>query len=351
MAAKQPAKVRGVYEYPKGSGVWCINYFDRGRRHRESIGPRALAIKVLEKRRTEIREGRYFPNLHRRAVLFDDLLSDYREWAASEGKSIIKGQGCFGRLLDAFGGRRVDGITLADVEYFKHQLGEELKVGTVNRNLALARAVFNRGVRHGRIQASPMSGLKFDLENNTRRRFLEPEEEMRLTPELPERLRPWVSVALHTGMRLGELLALRWADVDFGNGTILVREAKAGEGRIAWASPEGLKTLSALRREQIRKGMAGGDLTAIRERYVFQDARGSARTNLWRYWHVALERAGVKDFRFHDLRHTFASRLVNEGVDLYTVKELLGHKTFRMTERYAHVADNHKREAVARLAR
>lgn len=194
-----------------------------------------------------------------------------------------------------------------------------------------------------------MKRLKLDLENNTRRRFLEPAEEMRLMKTLPARLRPLAIVALHTGMRLGELLPLRWMDVDFAAGTILVREAKAGEGRVAWASPIALKTLRALRREQIRRGAAGGDLIAMRERSVFYDARGSARTNLWRYWHVALCRAKVTDFRFHDLRHTFASRLVNQGVDLYTVKELLGHKTLRMTERYSHVAADHCREAVALL--
>src|SRR5579863_6660920 len=164
MAHKEAVKVRGVYEYPKGSGVYWIQYFDRGRRHRERIGSRALAIAVREKRRTESREGKYFPNLRRRAVLFDDLLNDYREWAEREGRAIIKGSRCYQRLLDDFGGKRADAVALADVERFKHTLAEKVSVATVNRNLTLLRAIFNRGIRHGRIAASPMRVMKLDKE-------------------------------------------------------------------------------------------------------------------------------------------------------------------------------------------
>lgn len=349
MARKETQKVRGVYEHPKGSDVWWIQYFDQGRRHRERIGRRALAIAVREKRRTEIREGRYFPTANGRAALFDDLLSDYREWAKREGRAIIKGEGCYARLLGTFGAKRADAITLADVERFKHMLAERVSVATVNRNLTLLRAIFNRGLRHDRIKGSPMRTMKLDKENNWRRRVLSAEEEPRLLRALPKRLRPLAVGALHTGMRLGELLALTWKDIDFANGTIIIREAKSGEGRIAWMSPIASATLKALRRERIGGGAAGADLSIVRDQHVFQDARGAARTNLWRYWCVALKKARIEDLRFHDLRHTFASRLVNQGVDLYRVKTLIGHKTLRMTERYAHVAAEHLREAVNRL--
>jgi integrase len=350
MASRQGKKLRGVYEHPAGSGVWWIQYFEHGRRHREKIGPRALAIAVREKRRTEIREGRYFPNLRRRTVLLDDLVAEYRAWAKREGRAIIKGDQCYSRLLGEFGGKRADNISLADIEAFKHKLAERLSVATVNRNLALLRAIFNRALVHDRIERSPMKGVKFERENNMRRRFLLDDEEPRLMAALPVRLRPLAAVALHTGMRLGELLNLCWKDVDFAAATILVREAKAGEGRVAWMSPVASETLKALRQKQIRDGAAGGDITAMRERYLFQEARGAARTNLWRYWRAALLKAGINDLRFHDLRHTFGSRLVNQDVPLYTVKELLGHKTLKMTERYSHLEPGHLRDAVNRLA-
>jgi integrase len=344
------AKVRGVYEHPKGTGVWWIHYYEHGRRHRERIGSYRLAVAVLEKRRTEIREGRYFDNRRNRTPLFDDLLDDYREWANLEGKAIINGQGCYERLLAYFGGKRADSIALADVERFKHELGERVSIATVNRNLTLLRAIFNRAIRHARVDASPMRTMKLDKENNWRRRVLSAEEEPRLIEALPERLWPLVLVAIHTGMRLGELLALTWRDVDLASGTITIREAKSGEGRIAWMSPVAAATLRTLRRKQIQDGAVVADVGQMRGGYVFQEARGSSRTCLWRYWQPALRKAGIENLHFHDLRHTFASRLVARGIDIYRVKTLMGHKTLRMTERYAHVADEHLREAVQRLA-
>jgi integrase len=187
-------------------------------------------------------------------------------------------------------------------------------------------------------------------EDGRRRRVLTPEEEPRLIEALQERLRPLLLVAIHTGMRLGELLALTWKDVDLGSGTIAIREAKSGEERIAWMSPIARATLQALRAKQIQESAASDSVALIRGSYIFGAALGSARTCLWRYWQPALRKAGIEDLRFHDLRHTFATRLVARGIDIYRVKTLIGHKTLRKTERYAHVADEHLREAVERLA-
>ena len=214
----------------------------------------------------------------------------------------------------SFGGKRADAVTLADVERFKHALAERVSVATVIGICTFLRAVFNRGIRHGRIAASPMRAMKLDKENNWRRRVLSAAEEPRLMRSLPKRLRPLAMVALHTGMRLGELLALTWKDIDLRGGTITIREVSPG--RIAWMSPVAIATLKTLRPQQIRGGSAGGDLTIMRERYVFQEARGSARTSLWRDWHPALRKAKIADLHFHDLRHTYASRLVSDGVDL-----------------------------------
>jgi len=116
MARKEAGKVRGVYERPKGSGVYWIHYYDRSRRHREKIGPRSLAIAVREKRRTEIREGRYFPTARRRAAMFDDLLRDYQKAKRREGNEVQRDDYGYRRPLEAFGGRRADSIAPRDVE-------------------------------------------------------------------------------------------------------------------------------------------------------------------------------------------------------------------------------------------
>ena len=107
---------------------------------------------------------------------------------------------------------------------------ERVSVATTNRNLTLLRAIFNRALKHGRITESPMREMKLAKENNTRVRFIEEAEEARLIEALPERFRPLAIVALHTGARRGELLGLRWNDIDFATDTITIRKSKSGEG-------------------------------------------------------------------------------------------------------------------------
>jgi integrase len=349
MAHKERSKVRGVYEQPPGSGVWWIQYFEHGRRHREKIGPRALAIAVREKRRTEIREGRYFPNLRRRAVLFEDLLAEYREAKRREGKEVQRGEYGYLRLLDAFGGRRADAVTARDVEAFRDQLQETLAPASVVRHLTLLRAIFNRAVRDGLISSLPTRNVRWPKENNKRVRCLSEDEEARLMNVLPERLGPLVTVALNTGMRRGELIALRWKDIDLVNCTVAIRRAKSGEGRRLPINEQAHEVLSKMRRERIREGGAGGDVVAFREAVVFGPSAAAMVMALKRHFGRALREAEIEDFHFHDLRHTAASRLAMAGVDLYTIGELLGHKTLTMTRRYAHLLPDHLKRAVAML--
>lgn len=154
----------------------------------------------------------------------------------------------------------------------------------------------------------------------------------------------------HTGMRLGELLALTWAEVDFYTGTLTIRRAKSGEGRRVPMNAVVRETLQALRQEQIQAARvrAEGE-REILSPYVFGSREGTVFQNFYRDWYAALTRAELHDLRPHDLRHTFASRLVMAGVDLLTVKELLGHKTLAMTLRYSHLSPSHQRQAVERL--
>jgi len=349
MARKEMKKARGVYEHPKGSGVFWIHYYDRGQRHRERIGARALAIAVREKRRTEIREGRYFPATRRRAVLFDDLLADYRKAKEREGKEIQRGEYGYRRLLEAFGGRRADAIVARDVEVFRDQLMETLAPASVVRHLTLLRAILNRAVRDGRLTTLPTRGVKWPKENNRRVRCLADDEEARLMRKLPVRLRPLAVLALNTGMRRGELLALCWKDIDLVNRTITISKAKSGEGRRLPMNKQAYEALSALRRKTIRAGGASADLAAFREAPVFGPSATAMKMVLNRHFGRALDAAKIEDFHFHDLRHTAASRLAMGGIDLYTIGELLGHKTLTMTARYAHLLPEHLKRAVGML--
>jgi integrase len=344
-------KVRGVFELPKGSGVYGIQYFVDGRRRRERIGPFKLAVAVLEKRRTERREAKHSPKLHMRAVLFDDLLSDYRGAKDREGKAIQRGEYGYRRLLEAFGGRRAAEIEARDVEVFRDRLLTELAPASVVRHLTLLRAILNRGIRDGRLAKLPTREVEWPEENNERVRCLSDEEEARLFDVLPERLKSLVVLALNTGMRRGELLALRWKDIDLVNQTITIRMSKSGKGRRMPMSEQAYDTLSTMRRERIREVGADADLVAFRELLLFGPSSEAMKMALKRHFQEAIRAPGIEDFHFHDSRRTAASRPVMGGIDLYTVGELLGHRTLGMTKRYAHLSPDHLKRAVSLLDR
>lgn len=152
-------------------------------------------------------------------------------------------------------------------------------------------------------------------------------------------LKPLVVTALHTGFRKSELLSLTWEDVDFESRDIIVRAAyaKNGESRSVPMNDVLTATLEEVRINSTAKGP------------VFHNRHGSPYRSFRTAFERAVRKAAIPDFTFHDLRHTFASRLVMRGVDLPTVKELMGHKDISMTLRYTHLSSDHKRSAVEKL--
>ena len=151
-----------------------------------------------------------------------------------------------------------------------------------------------------------------------------------------DHLRPLIILALNTGLRRGELFLLSWKNVDLKAKQITVASttAKSKKTRYVPLNSEALSTLRTWHKQT-------GD-----SEYVFPNKNGEPLTDVKHSWASLLERAGITDFRFHDLRHDFASQLVKKGVSLYVVKDLLGHSTIQMTERYAHLAPKQLEDAV-----
>ncbi len=252
-------------------GEWWIAWFcTLGHRHREKIGPKTLARDRHAARRQAIREagrdGREFcPNLEqrKRPIMFKDLCREYRLYSETNKRSHKDDRPRMARLLKVFRRKLAVDITPQDVEALKADLAghsrggrrggrpqdrtEPLRVATVNHHLKLLKAIFNRAIKTGKLTYNPVRAVKLFKENNARNRCLSVEEEARLFKHLPDRLKPLVTVALHTGMRQGELLALRWDDVDFYTGTLRVREAKSGEGRSVTMNSIAQDTLKGVR--------------------------------------------------------------------------------------------------------
>ena len=157
-----------------------------------------------------------------------------------------------------------------------------------------------------------------------------------------DRMTPLIILSLKTGLRRGELFDLHWADVDFGQKNLTVR------GDIAKSSNTRHIPLSAQALEVIKAWQQQSDSTAPDQR-VFPADDGGRLDNVKKSWASILKRANITGFRWQDIRHDFASQLVMKGVPLNTVRELCGHASMDTTLRYAHLAPDHKQEAIALL--
>ena len=200
--------------------------------------------------------------------------------------------------------------------------------------------------RHGRRErqadSNPVLAKFFVKENNQRVRYLTDDEEARLHTALGDGKWPKVVVALNTGLRQSNQFHARWADVNFDAGTITLRRSKSGE---AYHVPMNDNVRAVLR-----------DLPSrLRTQWVFPSETGQtpldAKNYMHRVFNPAVKKARITGFRWHDLRHTCASRLVMAGVDIRTVQELMGHKTLAMTLRHADLSPAHRLDAVQRLTR
>lgn len=211
---------------------------------------------------------------------------------------------------------------------YKSKRLEEVKPATVNRELACLKHLYNKAIDWGLVEQNPLKKVKLLKEPPGRIRYLSKEEIERLIANSSKHLKPIVIIALNTGLRKSEILNLKWDDIDFRNGYITVQQTKNNEKRVIPMNQTIRQILKELRREND---------------YLFpiKDCKKSFKT--------ALIKSGIKDFRFHDLRHTFASYLAMSGCNLKTIQELMGHKDIKMTMRYAHLSKAHLEEAVEKL--
>jgi len=341
------ARERGVFERPKGSGVWWVRYTDENRiLHREKVGPRALALKVYRKRKTEIAERRFFPErIRKREILLREAIDDYLKRVKGRARSYVNVKRNARYWKNALGTKTVRQITPGDIQrYSTRRLTEGMAAASVNRELTFLRAVFYMVQGDGEIDTVPFGKgtgkVKLYKENNRRVRDLSDKEEAALREKMPVSEWAKVAVALYTGLRQGNQFLIKWEDVNFETGTIRARQSKSGEDYHVPMNDELRRILRELP-------------SRMRSPWVFpsdtEETALDAKNFVHRTFAPAVLAAEITDFHWHDLRHTFASRLVMRGVDLTTVQELMGHKTPAMTSRYAHLSPGHRLDAVQKL--
>ena len=265
-------------------------------------------------------------------VTFNELATTYlantthlKDWRTNKYRLDLN-------LIPFFGKLYLDEITPRHIEEYRSMRLKKIKPITTNRELALLKGMFTKAIDYGYVMANPVKKVKMIPEGDcARERILTQEEEKRLMAEAAPHFKPFLVVALNTGMRRGEILKLAWAQVDFRNRLVHVIKTKRNKNRVIPMNNVMYKTLQELRAE------ANGSEKVYQSKHV-QSVFGTARKN-----------ADLDGLRLHDLRHTFATRLIQSGVDVFTVQKLLGHSTITMTMRYVHSFESQMRDAVAQL--
>lgn len=343
-----------------GKVEWFARYWVSGREFAEAAPTKALAVALLGKRKHEAAEGRIIPGKRRRcSTTVKVLLKRYIEAHEAEGKRSAETYRHYAKHLGCppLGSKLVSEVVALDVERYRRRRAESTyrsggsgptrttAGATINREIAVLKAAFNRAVEWGIIAANPLRSVRPSKEPPGRVRVLSTDEESRLLAACSPRLAVLVRVLLGTGLRRGEALALRWRDVDFDHDVLHVERSRPGGRAGTKAGVRNDVPMSTVVRD-VFLGMPRGESDAL----VFATASGKPYANLRRDFDAACTGAGVADFRVHDTRHTFASRLVSAGVSLAVVADLLGHASVRMTQRYVHLARGPGKAAVELLA-
>jgi integrase len=376
---------------PSGRKIYYFSYREKGgSRKRIKIG-RVGELKPNEARRraktlagdvaggTDVQHRKQMvkreKQLQSRKVLLWFIEKEYTDWLDDHRK---RGSETIRRLKRQFGfllNRPMDAINPIDVERWRRQrLSQGISKATINRDIMALRGCLSKAAEWNLIPYNPIAGVKsYSVDRLTRVRYLDYEEEVALRQALDSReeelrqgrdrhnhhlaqrgyelfpdlrrgtfadfLKPMVILTLNTGLRKGEVFSLEWRDINFmlKQLTIRAEKSKSNKTRYVPLNDEALMALSEWS-EQVGK-----------EGWVFPGREGKPLRDIKKSWYHVLAKAKIKDFRWHDLRHHFASRLVMLGEDLNTIRELLGHADLSVTIRYAHLSPDHKAHAVDKL--
>jgi integrase len=329
---------RGIYLRGK---IWWIRYFYQGQYIRQSVGPdRRLAEQALQAIRGDIVRGSFKLRRIEERRTFAEMAEEYIAEKA-EKRSLGRDKTSFGNLTPAFGKKPLHLITRRDIEAYSRERASKVKGATVNRELALLRHLFNIAIEKGYTDYNPARGFKRFPEAPWRQKFFFSESEIeKLIAASAPHLRPILAVAFGTGLRKGDILGLKWADVDLDRGIISIQMQKTGE-------PIEIPLIPMLRDLLQQKKFQAG-----LSQFVFSlGSSGQRIGDIKTAFCAALRRSGLaaKGYRFHDIRRTFARMLYSQGVILTKIQRLLGHKSVLTTERYLGVKFEETREAILML--
>jgi integrase len=368
MSQRRRTKFPGVYSRQgiqrkgehkgKVDTAFDISYKKEGRKIWEKVGWKAegysakVAAEIRAERLRMIRHGQELPRERARVPYFSEVAEAYLEWAKENKARAGRNDSYLYRkhLKEPLEKKRLNEITSFDLERLKSNLTKkELSPGSVKHCLVLVREIFNKAIEWGKYKGqNPVRGVKMPSLNNRRERFLSHEEADKLLTEL-KTVSPSVHdqalLSLHCGLRAGEIFNLRGQDLDFENGLIRIMDPKNKTNRTAY--------MSQAVREMLKTRLPENPGAPIfSDRWHEGPTKNISRAFKWTVDSLGLNK-DVEDRRqrvvFHTLRHTFASWLAIQGTPIISIRDLLGHKSLSMTERYAHLSPDMKRDATLAL--
>lgn len=329
--------------YKRGP-VWWMSFTHNGEQHRRSTETedRKLAQRIFDKLKGEIAEGKWFEKPPGDGYTFKDLVDKYlAEYSAvnKAASSHKRDKSLADHLLQSFKDKYLPEITPAMISDFKLKRRDEgASPRTINYELTLMSHTFNIAIREwGLANDNPIKKVRKERVNNSIERWLTLEEEGLLLKASAKWLQEIIIFAINTGLRQGEIINLKWSQVDMERRTITIYEQKnrcVDTLPLNQTAVEVLKERETLKREDIDNVFYNQSFRALQFR------------NLLRSYDNAVEKAGIKDLRFHDLRHTFATRLIQGGVGIYEVQKLGRWKSVTMVQRYAHHYPESLRSAI-----
>lgn len=350
------SKCKSTYGLDAKSCLKCGSAFGRDKKYRVCVSVKGKRVTRVVDNLTLAREaeaaikgdmvrGEYDINHNdKKAPTLNKVWEKYLPWAKEHKKSWPADMWYYCKHLEPrFGKKSLDAISPIDIERMKTELrkgvnkrGKPFAAATIKHQLVIIRRLYNLARMWNLYDGkNPIDSVSMPKVDNQQTEFLTDEELTRLLDTLEtwpfRESAAFIRFALFTGLRRGELFKLQWDDVDFERGIITLKDPKSGKTESIPVSGEAMEVLRTLE---------------VISSFVFPGENGKQRSNFHGPWRRIREAAGLpKGFRFHGLRHHFASTLVSNGVDLLVVQKLLTHKDSKTTSRYAHLAPGATRDA------
>ena len=346
----------GIYRRKNGGGKhygpWYMQYpreedpiTSKIKYRCEKVGfSKKVAERAFAKKMLEWEQQKFLGLKKRKAYKFRELVDWYLSLLkAGELKSIYKVRQHCHRLRETFGDRPAEEIKPSMIQAYQQKRlseishrGTPFKPSSVNRELEVMRRIYNLAIREDMVSRNPCWKVTRLPEKNARDRILTPEEKERLIEVLPQHAADVVIVAYYTGMRAGEIFRMTWDRINMKEGyfSLTPKDTKTGEGRRVYFNDEVRSILERLTK-----------IRSLSHNFVFT-FKGRPLKSIKAALGRALKKANIRDFRLHDLRHTYTTNARKAGVDRSVIMKLTGHKTLSMFTRYNSVDETDARQAL-----